>query len=40
MTKADTPAMRTLAPLAPTDFISDYERNGAYTGFPGLGIEW
>ena len=21
-------------------FISDYERHGAYTGFPSLGVEW
>ena len=21
-------------------FIQDYEKNGAYTGFPNLGIEW
>lgn len=21
-------------------FITDYERNGAYTGFPCLGVEW
>jgi hypothetical protein len=21
-------------------FIADYERNGAYTGFPTLGVEW